>query len=868
MSKLFNPRNTLLLISLTLIATFVAGLLSLPQQKASAASTVIVNGANTYQTIDGFGASGAFHVASVLHGSGGLSATQQQAILDVLFSQTTGAGLSILRNQIGSSADANCGTAGVGGDVCSIEPTAPVGGPGGTPTYVWDGSDADQIWLSQQAISRGVTSIYADAWSPPAYMKTNGSVNNGGYLCGAPGAPTCSSGDWRQHYANYLAQYVQNYKTAGITINYLGYQNEPDLSTSYTSANWDATNVSGGRGVVSATQPQNIDFIKNYLGPTLASKGLSTTKIACCDATYWNDTIPYANGILSDATAASYLGLVTGHGYYSPTPGELGANPITSALNAGKHVWESETCNFDPYNATWDGGSTNNSGYHWAYVIWDALVNAKVSAYLYWGLTWDNSSDNGWLVKVAGSTYEVPKRVWAFANYSRFIRPGATRIDATTGNSNLKVSAYKNTDGSYAIVALNAATTDESTSFTLQNVAAGSSAVPYLTNETNSTAQQTGIAISGGAFSATIPARSLVTYKIASCPTCPTATPAPPTGTPTRTPTSRPIGGGTGLLGQYFDNMDLTGLVLTRIDPTVDFNWGAGSPSAAIGADTFSARWTGKVQPLYSETYTFYTSSDDGSRVYINGALVTDNWGDHGIGEKSGTIALTAGQEYDIVVEYYDNALDAVMSLSWSSASQAKQVIPQAQLYPATTSATSTPGAGNTATITATPTRTNTPLVTNTSTPSRTNTPTSGPSLTPTRTPTVGISNTPSRTPTMGITNTPTRTPTIGAATSTPTRTFTPVPPTVTPTQPSGSTCSPVTSTITAPFTQDGAGTFCWQSSNLGTYINSWNLTSLTINGVNYTNLYLASGSYPAKINGYWYVSYNSTVSYSHFEAK
>jgi hypothetical protein len=77
-----------------------------------------------------------------------------------------------------------------------------------------------------------------------------------------------------------------------------------------------------------------------------------------------------------------------------------------------------------------------------------------------------------------------------------------------------------------------------------------------------------------------------------------------------------------------------------------------------------------------------------------------------------------------------------------------------------------------------------------------------------------------------------------------------------------------VTSTITAPFTQDGAGTFCWQSSNLGTYINSWNLTSLTINGVNYTNLYLASGSYPAKINGYWYVSYNSTVSYSHFEAK
>jgi hypothetical protein len=77
-----------------------------------------------------------------------------------------------------------------------------------------------------------------------------------------------------------------------------------------------------------------------------------------------------------------------------------------------------------------------------------------------------------------------------------------------------------------------------------------------------------------------------------------------------------------------------------------------------------------------------------------------------------------------------------------------------------------------------------------------------------------------------------------------------------------------VTSTITAPFTFDGAGTFCWQSTNLGAYINSWNTTSVTLNGVNVTNLYVASGSYPAKINGYWYVSYNSTVSYGHFEAK
>ncbi|MGC1374576.1 MAG: glycoside hydrolase family 30 beta sandwich domain-containing protein, partial [Anaerolineales bacterium] len=129
-----------------------------------------------------------------------------------------------------------------------------------------------------------------------------------------------------------------------------------------------------------------------------------------------------------------------------------------------------------------------------------------------------------------------------------------------------------------------------------------------------------------------------------------------------------------------------------------------------------------------------------------------------------------------------------------------------------------------------------------TPTPTRTNTPTTptGPTATPTRTPTIGASLTPGG--------------------PTPTRTITPTP--------GSGSCSPVTSTITAPFTYDGAGTFCWQSTNLGSYINSWNTVSVSVNGVNETNLYVASGSYPAKIGGYWYVSYNSTVSYGHFEAK
>jgi hypothetical protein len=179
--------------------------------------------------------------------------------------------------------------------------------------------------------------------------------------------------------------------------------------------------------------------------------------------------------------------------------------------------------------------------------------------------------------------------------------------------------------------------------------------------------------------------------------------------------------------------------------------------------------------------------------------------------------------------------------------------------------------AGGGTSLTATPSRTFTvtPIVSVTIT--RTVSPTPTRSLTPAISATV--TRTATRTNTPGLTNTITRTPTqiVGASPTqivgaSPTRTMTP---TISPTTGGGGTaCSPVTSTITAPFTFDGAGTFCWQSSNLGTYINSWNTTSVTLNGTNITNLYVAAGSYPAKIGGFWYVAYSSAVAWGHFEAK
>src|SRR5436190_23128506 len=70
------------------------------------------------------------------------------------------------------------------------------------------------------------------------------------------------------------------------------------------------------------------------------------------------------------------------------------------------------------------------------------------------------------------------------------------------------------------------------------------------------------------------------------------------------------LAAGTGLLAQYFDNADFTNLKMTRTDAQVNFNWASGAPTASMGVDTFSVRWTGQIAAQSTEKYTFYTSTD------------------------------------------------------------------------------------------------------------------------------------------------------------------------------------------------------------------------------------------------------------------
>ncbi|HEY4033670.1 MAG TPA: glycoside hydrolase, partial [Ktedonobacteraceae bacterium] len=332
-----NLKLLLTLCAIVLIAQIIIPSSSLHAQgmrhviSTASPAAVTINGAKQYQTIDGFGFSGAFGAADQLRT---LSSTNDQTqILDLLFNTSTGAGFSILRNLLPSDT------------THTIEPNNP-GSPTATPQYAWDNNSWGQVWLAKQAQNYGLKQFYLDAWSAPGFMKTNGDEANGGTLCGAPGTsgnPTvsCNSADWRQAYANYLLQYIQDYTSDSIPITDIDFINEPNLKTSYSS--------------MVMTPTQTADFVK-VLGPTLRASSFHP-QIACCDEQGWDLAQSYTNAITSNPTANGYVGVISSHGY-------TGFPTFTLTGTGQKHIWQTEWSTFDAWNPSWDDGS-DASGFTW-----------------------------------------------------------------------------------------------------------------------------------------------------------------------------------------------------------------------------------------------------------------------------------------------------------------------------------------------------------------------------------------------------------------------------------------------------------------------------------------------------------------------
>lgn len=397
--------------------------------RADARPDIDIHRTETHQSIAGFGYSTAFQRTTLVHN---LSEDKREQVLDLLLDRKKGAAPSILRLGIGSSAT------GVYDSMLSIQPTDP-GGPAATPNYVWDGWDGGQVWFTKEAKKRGINRFYADAWSAPGYMKDNGTDVGGGALCGLQGA-TCASGDWREAYANYLVQYTRFYAQEGIRVTDLGFTNEPDWTASYASMRF--------------TPMQAAEFVK-VLGPIAQDAGVN---VVCCDSFGWSQSEAYAQAIESDPVARSYLDVFTGHGYASPSD-----HPLPTTATTWMSEWAPSSTT-DGWNEAWDSGKVTD-GISIAERIHDTLAVADSSAFVFW--LGDSRGATAALIQVdpANNTYRVSSRFYAFAAYSRFIRPGAVRLGLDGLREGLEASAYRNANGTEVAEIIN--TTNETVRTTI-----------------------------------------------------------------------------------------------------------------------------------------------------------------------------------------------------------------------------------------------------------------------------------------------------------------------------------------------------------------------------------------------------------------
>ncbi|MGH7993399.1 MAG: hypothetical protein ACREDQ_07780, partial [Limisphaerales bacterium] len=423
------------------------------------AQTCTVDWNNVHQRIDGFGASSAWR------------STWSTAQADMFFSTNNGIGLSLLRNHIAFAGSALASA---------------------TPTTV-------EISIMTNAQARGAL-IWSAPWTPAAGFKSTNDIYDSlkATANGINGGSFLGGDATNQAYASQLANYVLSMKnTYGINLYAVSVQNEPDASVNgYEACQWSQANVH--------------DFITNLYN-ALVAKGVGSTKIIIPESQNWTDPKGLRTTALSDANVSPDVAIVANHNYVGNNlVGDL-TTPAQLSVG-GKSTWETEVSQIGPGGGgnTYDGSITN--GIYWAWRIHLFMTAAQVNAWHYWWLIPSSgNTDNEGLTDISGNP---AKRMYALGQWSRFVRPGYYRIDASTTAGSAFISAFNDTNsGHFAIVAVNTnGSTAISQTFNLNNFPTVTSVTPWITSATMSLSNQTPVAVSGSSFSYTLPARSVVTF--------------------------------------------------------------------------------------------------------------------------------------------------------------------------------------------------------------------------------------------------------------------------------------------------------------------------------------------------------------------
>ena len=141
-------------------------------------------------------------------------------------------------------------------------------------------------------------------------------------------------------------------------------------------------------------------------------------------------------------------------------------------------------------------------------------------------------------------------------------------------------------------------------------------------------------------------------------------------------------GSGNGLLGHYFNNTNLDGSVVIRLDETIDFDWSIGEPAPGVGIDYFGVVWSGEVEAPATGDFVFAVEADENATLSIDSQTIMNTRSQRvGAETASAPISMETGNRYPLKLTYFDWTGSARVRLLWSGPGVAKSVVPKERLY-------------------------------------------------------------------------------------------------------------------------------------------------------------------------------------------
>ncbi|WP_433431433.1 ricin-type beta-trefoil lectin domain protein [Nonomuraea sp. CA-141351] len=397
----------------------------------TANQTISVNEGATYQQFEGGGASITDTTAYLLRG-GPVTAATRDAVMRKLFSPTDGIGLSFVRNPIGASDLSRPGMVSLDDTCCDLN------------DFGANGYDTNVRLLTVQARQLNpALRIMAVPWSAPGWMKDNGRMDQMGWL----------KWEYYSMYAQYFVKYLQSYQAAGVPVDYLSVQNEPNCcqasnptAMNYPGMSWNASGL--------------IELTKNFVYPAFRAAGINT-KVLVHDWNY-GDYGQIGGPILADSALRGdpLFGGIAWHGYFgdpavgTQVHGQYPSVPQFSTEHSGG-TWITNQHNEDMADIV-------NYTRNWSrsVVKWSLGVNQGMGPH-----NGGCGTCTGLITVQEGGSragqVDYTIEYYTTGHLTKFVKPGAYRIDSTA-NGTVQNVAWRNPDGSKALIAHNGGTSAQS----------------------------------------------------------------------------------------------------------------------------------------------------------------------------------------------------------------------------------------------------------------------------------------------------------------------------------------------------------------------------------------------------------------------